>query len=79
MPLVGPLVRAARGASERGREIADLDFGGAGDNAGTAQGVFQFADVARPIVGEQDLEGVVGDGFFAARFAADALQKMRDQ
>ena len=45
-----------------GGQLGNVDYRTGTDGDGSRDGVFQFADVARPIVGHEPLHGVVGDG-----------------
>src|SRR6267154_1406875 len=53
-----------------------MDQRTAGKCAGALQTVFQFANVARPVIGQHDFDGLVGKNFFLARSTRTAFHKM---
>ena len=63
----GVLGGVIAGGDERGREIADLDDVVLAQGGGTFDGVFEFADVAGPFMGGEELQGLAGESEWAGR------------
>src|SRR5580704_9497527 len=60
-------------------QVRYMDQRSAGKGAGALQAVFQFADVARPVIGQHDLDSFVGKNFFLPRSARRALHEVSDE
>ena len=81
-----PLRIPFRSSSHSGRQIGDLarQIGGVnqrttGEGVGPLQTVFQFADVARPVIGQHRFESFVAEHLFLSGGSRHAFQEISDQ
>src|SRR5713226_502587 len=64
-------------ARDRGRQIVDFDDALIAESDGALQAIFEFADIAGPVISQHGLHGVAGD--LDAASWSEALEKERRQ
>src|SRR5262249_8523479 len=62
-----------------GRQIRSLEDGSGAEGDGALDGIFEFADVAGPIVGNQAAHGVFGDGTHRSVGIGELFKKGGDE
>src|ERR1700692_2544467 len=61
---------------DRRRQVRHMDLWAAGKGAGALQTVVQFADVPRPVIGQHDLDSLVGENLFLGRSTRASFHKV---
>src|SRR5437763_825335 len=61
------------------RQVCDVQDGAGVEGSGPLQAIFQFVDIARPIISQQQLHGFRADGSPDSGGAGNAVKKMIGQ